>query len=356
MFFSADSSLDALNSFIKEAELCAPVAAKIKDRLDKSVLIAKYIRKDPDLWSEKCTFNIDWVGPSFIIELANFNSGSWNQDAINSIYTTCYRFLCEYELFLGNEHELYRDLKLIKTQIQDDALKLDSDVSSQIIYASYEMPADLIKSFIRDKGIDNFSKFNEKVDESVKLKEKWDVELEERQDSLEAIKEKLEEYKTEYNFVGLHKGFSDLATKKTKELKFIFLSLIGMSFLIIFPLAFEFFTFSLFNKGEELKIIDLFRLIPLISMELILVYFFRIILMNYRSTKTQIMQLELRLTLCQFIQNYADYASDIKTKDSSSLEKFENLIFSGILSDTEKLPSTFDGLEQISSMLKNLKG
>ncbi|EII3729117.1 hypothetical protein LG468_003962, partial [Vibrio cholerae] len=68
-----------------------------------------------------------------------------------------------------------------------------------------------------------------------------------------------------------------------------------------------------------------------------------------------IMQIELRQTLCQFIQSYAEYASEIKAKDASSLEKFESLIFSGILSDAEKLPSTFDGLEQIVTMLKSLK-
>ncbi|HGE6119725.1 hypothetical protein [Vibrio cholerae] len=78
--------------------------------------------------------------------------------------------------------------------------------------------------------------------------------------------------------------------------------------------------------------------------------------MNYRSTKAQIMQIELRQTLCQFIQSYAEYASEIKSKDTTSLEKFENLIFSGILSDAEKLPSTFDGLEQIGKLLKSVKG
>ncbi|HDR1868661.1 TPA: hypothetical protein SIC62_000746 [Pasteurella multocida] len=67
------------------------------------------------------------------------------------------------------------------------------------------------------------------------------------------------------------------------------------------------------------------------------------------------MQLELRKTLCQFIQSYADYAKEIKEKDRSSLEKFENLIFSSILSDSEKVPSTFDGLEQLANLIKNIK-
>ncbi|TOP14721.1 hypothetical protein CGH22_22460, partial [Vibrio parahaemolyticus] len=118
----------------------------------------------------------------------------------------------------------------------------------------------------------------------------------------------------------------------------------------------EFLTFSVVGEKTGFQVAELLKLIPLISMELILIYFFRIILMNYRSTKAQIMQIELRQTLCQFIQSYAEYASEIKSKDATSLEKFENLIFSGILSDPEKLPSTFDGLEQIGKLLKNVKG
>ena len=97
-------------------------------------------------------------------------------------------------------------------------------------------------------------------------------------------------------------------------------------------------------------------LIPLISLEIILIYFFRVVLMNYRSVKAQILQIELRQTLCEFIQSYANYSSAIKEKDKEVLNKFENLIFSGVLSDPEKLPSTFDGLEQIAALIKNIKG
>ncbi|HDR1137280.1 TPA: hypothetical protein QB640_002020 [Pasteurella multocida] len=67
------------------------------------------------------------------------------------------------------------------------------------------------------------------------------------------------------------------------------------------------------------------------------------------------MQLELRQSLCQFIQNYADYAKEIKEKDSASLEKFENLIFSSILSSPDKVPSTFDGLDQLANIVKEMR-
>lgn len=129
-----------------------------------------------------------------------------------------------------------------------------------------------------------------------------------------------------------------------------------MGVVILTPLAFELYcTTNGLLDGKTLSTENLLTLIPLISIEVVLVYFFRIILLNHRSIEAQKIQIELRKTLCQFIQSYAEYAAKIKTQDSASLEKFENLIFSGILSNPEKLPSTFDGLDQIGELVKKVK-
>lgn len=170
------------------------------------------------------------------------------------------------------------------------------------------------------------------------------------------LKDKLDEYKVGFNFVGLYKGFSELAAKKEQERKFLLKSLLGLGAMILVPLAIQFVVSLLKAGGSVFVLTDLLTLLPLISVEIILVYFFRIVLHNYKATKTQIVQIELRQTLCQFIQSYAQYASTIKKDDATALEKFENLIFSGIMSDSEKLPATFDGIEQLSSLFKNVKG
>ncbi|MCL9764767.1 hypothetical protein [Neisseria subflava] len=96
-------------------------------------------------------------------------------------------------------------------------------------------------------------------------------------------------------------------------------------------------------------------MLPIIGLEFVLIYFFRVVLTHYHSIQTQIMQLELRQSLCQFIQSYAEYAKKIKTDDKDALEKFENLIFSSILSNPDKVPGTFDGVEGLTSLLKELK-
>lgn len=62
------------------------------------------------------------------------------------------------------------------------------------------------------------------------------------------------------------------------------------------------------------------------------------------------------MTLCEFIQSYADYAGDIAAKNPGTLEKFEGVIFSGLQASEEKLPNTFDGIEQIGGLIERLRG
>ncbi|MGP1190579.1 hypothetical protein ACJ8KY_23530, partial [Serratia sp. CY54781] len=70
---------------------------------------------------------------------------------------------------------------------------------------------------------------------------------------------------------------------------------------------------------------------------------------------SQINQIELRKSLCMFIQNYVEYSKTMKSGGNNTLDKFENVIFSNILMSDEKLPSTFDGLDSIASIIKEIK-
>ena len=317
--------------------------------------VIEYMYKSPTGWDEKCTFNIENIGNQFINQLSNFDP--LKPADIDYIYSMSYRFICEYDFLVGAGMELSHELRILKNKIQNDAAEMDDNVRSQIIYASYIMPANIAREFINDANIGVFRDFEQKKSEAIKLKEQWNMELDSKKAEMDQIKDKLEEYKIGFNFVGLYKGFSELAGKKTKESFWLFWSLIGMGVLILLPLIVEIaLAFFGSNKDEILGLDHLLVVIPLISIELILIYFFRIILLNHKSVKAQIMQIELRQTLCQFIQSYTDYSAKIKKEDSAALDKFESLIFSGILSDSENIPSTFDGLEQIGALIKNIKG
>ncbi len=127
--------------------------------------------------------------------------------------------------------------------------------------------------------------------------------------------------------------------------------------LVITPVGVELYLLMFKTETIKTNYLDLLKyaIFPTLTLQIVLVYFFRIALFNYKSVKAQLLQLELRKTLCQFIQSYSSYAKEMKATDNSSLEKFENLIFSGIIANEENLPSTFDGLEQLSKIIQSLK-
>ncbi|OOF88831.1 hypothetical protein BKG94_04435 [Rodentibacter ratti] len=201
-----------------------------------------------------------------------------------------------------------------------------------------------------------------KINESEnKLKEKQesiDEFLKGKQNEVNILAEQLKEQKTAFNFVGLSKGFENILSKKISA-KWCSFGIMSTFFIILSALPAAFIGGRFFGLFCEYNIkwdeIGWEQMLPVLGLELIFIYFFRVVLTHYNSVQTQIMQIELRQSLCQFIQSYAEYAKEIKEKDGISLEKFENLIFSSILSTPDKVPSTFDGIEQLSNLIKNIK-
>ena len=157
--------------------------------------------------------------------------------------------------------------------------------------------------------------------------------------------------------MGLFKGFNDLSATKNIELKWALGFLIALAILAIAPVGAELYLLAFKSETIKNNYLDLLKyaILPTLTLQIVLVYFFRVALLNYKSIKAQLLQLELRKTLCQFIQSYSIYAKEMKATDNSSLEKFENLIFSGIIANEENLPSTFDGLEQLGKIIQSLK-
>lgn len=355
MFFGTENNMAVLGSFLQKSRAIQAPDETRAQRLKLIRQIVNYIYNSPKDWDERCSFNIKHVGNQFINRLEELSGG--DKEDIDDIYSLTYRFVCEYDFLIGAGRELSLEMRSIRNKMENDTSEMSNSVKSQMIYAAYAMPASITKELINDENFAAFKGFEQKKLEAENLKTQWDQEIEQKKATADELRKKLEEYKIGFNFVGLYKGFSDLAAKKSKESFWLFLSLLAMGAAIILPLLIEIAILTTKSYSEEaLTLKHLVVLIPLISMQIILIYFFRVILNNYRSVKAQIMQLELRQTLCQFIQSYAGYSMEIKKQDSNALEKFESLIFSGILSDPEKLPSTFDGLEHIGNLIKSVKG
>lgn len=322
------------------------------------IKIIQSISSNPLKWDSDCKFNISNQGNRFsgyiktiaenkVVDIAYYS------EKIDILFYMCLRFLIESNFIMdsdGREYHPISDIGELLRKLKDEAFY--SDVLStdiHIRYAFYEMSIHILNFYMGQEGFQVFLKFEDRKQELDNSLNKYNDELSANLEQVKALNERLEQQKTAFNFVGLSKGFEKILGEKEATRKNTFWGLICMGVVTLLPLLISFYNFIIEQSFLWQK------MLPVIGLEFILIYFFRVVLGHYNSIQTQIMQLELRQSLCQFIQSYAEYAKEIKSNDGVSLEKFENLIFSSILSNPDKVPGTFDGIESVTSLIKELR-
>lgn len=126
--------------------------------------------------------------------------------------------------------------------------------------------------------------------------------------------------------------------------------------MLLLPALQIYFVIEKIVEIDKHRSVLVYSLPTIIAIEIILLYFFRVVLAQFRSVKAQLLQVDLRITLCQFVESYAEYVSKLREKDATALIKFEALIFSGLVTDESGIPSTFDGIEQVGHLIRSLRG
>ena len=325
-----------------------------------------------DCWLSICPFNYHHIGESFE-NILNFLENNWDSEILDDIFLMSIRFLREAELTmrrqykqkLWNDDDTYERIwDWFKSLTNDD---IHYNQRFQLNYIQNDYSLMLLNDYLGNKSFQAFLNYEENIKKieqhSIVLKETSDniqKSADEKLEKVEQLSDTLENLKQGFNFVALSDGFSRMLNEKKASKKWM-LSLLFLIAVIISVIP----VFKMIPACEMIPICKIFsdgdtnltwqQIAISAGLELVLIYFFRVVLFHYRTVQTQIMQLDLRLSLCQFIQSYAEYAKEIKTNDKDALDKFENLIFSSILSSDEKIPSTFDGLEQLNSLIKQFK-
>lgn len=323
-----------------------------REQYELITVVASSMIDYPALWEEQCLFNIHYIGENFKSQIKNFPV-DFSDRRVAYFYDCIVRFLAELDLSFQQKEYLLNPGSSLFSSI--NRLKKQMFYSGEthpdgLNYAFYRMPIDILCFYMGNKGFKTFFEFDEKKDAIEKSITDYQNEVQQKINEVNELKDKLEKYKTAFNFVGLSKGFENLLKQKNRAKWLTFAVLILLSIITLAPLCFSFY-----EKFMASVDISWQSMLPVIGLEFVLIYFFRVVLTHYHSIQTQIMQLELRQSLCQFIQSYAEYAKKIKNDDKDALEKFENLIFSSILSNPDKVPGTFDGVEGLTSLLKELK-
>jgi len=331
-------------------------------------IILEKMSQSDDCWRSICPFNYHDIFIPFRRRL-HLTEKNWDSEILDYIFLMSIRFLREAELTMRRQ---YRK-KLWKNDSNDMYEKIwnwfnsltNNDVSSpmksKLNYIQNDYSLILLNDsfgnrlFFGNEPFQAFLNYEENIKKieqhSIILKETSDniqKSADEKLEKVEQLSDTLEHLKQGFNFVALSDGFSRMLNEKKSSKKWILRLLFLIAVIISAIPAYKFFSDGGTNLTWQQIAISA-------GLELVLIYFFRVVLFHYRTVQTQIMQLDLRLSLCQFIQSYAEYAKEIKTNDKDALDKFENLIFSSILSSDEKIPSTFDGLEQLNSLIKQFK-
>jgi hypothetical protein len=238
----------------------------------------------------------------------------------------------------------------------DNILNIANALES-IEWQKFRLPVEIMEKRLKwlegqYKTLENKEAFKTFVEQAPKL-DQHVTKVGELAAEVNSLNEALEKQKTEFNFVGLNQGFDDIRKKKLSELcpvKWFSRFLIFMVLVLPIGLLVAKEVWSVSGLEANLQ-----RAIPILGLELLALYFYRVNLQHMRSIKAQMVQLELRQALCQFIESYAKYSKKIKDDNGAALDKFENLIFSGLAVNENAVPTSFDGLEPLANLIKSFK-
>ncbi len=226
-----------------------------------------------------------------------------------------------------------------------------------INFSRFTLPTEIVKKMYHSPETKSLLALRDVSFRHIDAVELWESGFQKKKDEVNDLKRDLDTYKSAYNFVGLYKGFESLRASKSDEK---LLNQIGITLLMIFifvGIGIERESLKLLTIKDNPNIIysALAIVVPSAILLVFLLYLFRILLHNISSAKSQLLQINLRMTLCQFIESYAERAETLSKKHKEGFEKFENIIFSPIVATADKMPSTFEGVDQIANLIKAIR-
>lgn len=348
-FFSEEYNREAIKGFLQRFSRLSFNDDMSNNMLRSVLTVLRGMYNDYEEWGEKCQYNVDQVGSRFIDLLS---APEISRPVLEDVFILSFRFLCEYE-FWTESGEFGNDLEVILNNVRDRLDDFDEKVKTKLGFAINFMPSRIVKRLVNDPKVSIYREFLGEKRNIEEFVSSWDSDVNRLIERCNQLTANLKKHEMAFNFVGLYKGFSELCENKKKESKGLWRWVKLMALSIFIPIIIE--ATYLWVESPAIDFNHLFFVAPLASSIIILLYYLRVFLREYNSVRAQIIQIELRMTLCQFIQDYAEYAREIKTNDEEALSKFENVIFSGLMADTDKLPSTFDGVEQLASLVKAMK-
>ncbi|OBP16316.1 hypothetical protein A5320_02595 [Rheinheimera sp. SA_1] len=347
---------------------------KIDQRQDVDDLIyqcCSFFQQYVDGIIDNCEYNYSSIGDQLINRVLGYGSSSNDDRCVLALIF--YRFLIEHSIVV--EHYKFTGRDEICTALRsyiDSYYPSDDSVNVYRNYSFNLHPSILVHNRVNVKIqtqqgsqqsiIDELSKYKDsdfKVSQVLSQLEKWDSSVDEKFQRIESLNKELQNLSSSYNFANISHGFQNLLKSKKASLHLNSILIFILTVILVAPPMFKIFT-GLYPEpsvyGTRIDLTSyLINYIPFVALDFFVLYFFRIVLSTRKEITTQVVQLELRKSLCQFIESYSERSKEMSATTPKLLEKFETLIFSGLTTDPTNVPTTFDGLEQLANMIKSIK-
>ena len=300
-------------------------------------------------------FSIDYFYQGFK------NSGdiiNGNTDAIKFLIWVLACLLQE-RFFLSETDRAYTNLQAIMNGNFSFRIKLPSQKEIPIVVnlAPYERDFILYKlpfllqqnnvNQISQKVDEPKSEFHKMVDTLSKKEKDISDKLNKHQEKADEMVKFIKTQETDLNFVGLSNAFQRMRKEKEK-VKADIENNMYWSFGVLLLIPMLILIFVMFGYLPTL-----YTAIPVVSIEILLLYIFRIFYQQFLFIKSELLQLDLRVNLCAFIEGYMEFKGQHK---DDTVHLFEQLIFSNIISDEKKVPSTVDGLDTLAKLISEIRG
>lgn len=236
-------------------------------------------------WDRHCQVNIAWIGDQFRSRVSDMLENDFAGVQLDKLYAFLYRFVAELEITVNGE--LSYELRVFVNFVKEKPSSFEPGIQSELEFVSRDMPLAILKYLLGSETIQNLRNIEKYSGDITKKYADWDTELNDREERVGVLKDALNTYKTAFNFVGLFHGFDELAEVKRKEIEFQRRWLVFFGVLATLPIASEMLALAVLHANlESVKLLILMSALPVFSLTLIFIYFFRVALRNSEAASS----------------------------------------------------------------------
>lgn len=268
--------------------------------------IINEIKKSEEKWLKECPYFYKTRAKELESILKRVSRVSFNSVLLERLSLVLTVFLKEYTLYCHrNNKNLEENIEEILSDFENNKYSLSNDASVHLFYIKNRLPIEIFNNYLGEEEFVNRYRdiesriydFNNLINEKI---EEYESKIDEKENRVNELEGRLNKIKTAFNFVGLWDGFKKILKVKRRRQNFIVVFMFFLGGVMLVPAAMTLLwsimpvikpLFSLLEVKsvfwEYLSRISDYKfswekMIPVLGLEVILIYFFRVVLIEFK--------------------------------------------------------------------------